>query len=92
MSKGKSRRVNPRRKPASEADVKRAKTDATDKSVRLAIVIFLTVLTDDFNFDHEQIQLAYARMNKLSQEIAEHRINLYDLLTVLSDEYGVDLK
>ena len=91
MAKGKTKKVNPRRKPASEADVKRAKTSASDQAVKLAIAIFLTVLCDDFSFDKDQIQFAWERMDKLSEEIAERRISARDLITVLREEYNVDL-
>lgn len=92
MAKGKAHKVNPRRKPASEADVNRAKSIASDQAVKLAIVIFLSVLCDDFSFDKDQLQFAWVRMNKLSQEIKEHRINAWDLMQVLEEEYGVSLK
>ena len=92
MAKSKSRKVNPRRKPVSEADLNRAKSSASDQALKLAIAIFLTVLCDDFAFDKEQVQLAWERMDKLSQEIAERRVNAYDLIGVLNEEYGIDLK
>ena len=38
------KRVNPRKRPASQADVKRAKKEAQDKAVELAWSIFFTVL------------------------------------------------
>ena len=90
MSAGK-KKVNPRRRPATEADVKRAKASASDEAVKLAIAIFLTVLCDDFNFDKDQLQLAWERMDKLSEEIKEHRVSAWDLVEVLREEYGIDL-
>ena len=90
MSAGK-KKVNPRRRPATEADVKRAKASASDEAVKLAIAIFLTVLCDDFNFDKDQLQLAWERMDKLSEEIKEHRVSAWDLVEVLKEEYGIDL-
>lgn len=90
MSAGK-KKVNPRRRPATEADVKRAKASASDEAVKLAIAIFLTVLCDDFNFDKDQLQLAWERMDKLSESIKEHRVSAWDLVEVLREEYGIDL-
>lgn len=90
MSAGK-KKVNPRRRPATEADVKRAKASASDEAVKLAIAIFLTVLCDDFNFDKDQLQLAWERMDKLSESIKEHRVSAWDLVGVLKEEYGIDL-
>jgi len=86
------KKINPRRRPVSEADLNRAKASASDQAIKLAIAIFLTVLCDDFNFDKDQIQLAWERMDKLSEEIKEHRVNAFDLIGVLNEEYGIDLK
>ena len=86
------KKVNPRRRPASEADVKRAKAKASDDAIRLAMAIFLTVLCDGFDFDKDQIRLAWGKMEKLSQEIAEKRVNLFDLLNVLDTEYEISLR
>ena len=90
MSNGK--KVNPRRRPASEADMKRARDKATNEAIHLSIAIFLTVLKDKFDFDNESIQRAWREMDKLSEEVAEHRINLNDMVAVLRDEYDIDLK
>lgn len=92
MAKGKTKKVNPRRKPVSEADLNRAKATASDQAVKLAIAIFLTVLKDRFDFDNDQIKEAWKAMDKLSEEVAEHRISAWDLVSVLKDEYEIDLK
>lgn len=92
MAKGKTKKVNPRRKPVSEADLNRAKATASDQAVKLAIAIFLTVLKDRFGFDNDQIKEAWKAMDKLSEEVAEHRISAWDLVSVLKDEYEIDLK
>lgn len=55
------------------------------------MAIFLMVLKDDFDFNMDQIQHAWNRLDKLSKEAAEGRINLWDLVDTLREEYGVDL-
>ena len=89
MSNGK--KVNPRRRPASEADVKKARDNAANEAIHLSIAIFLTVLKDKFDFDNESIKRAWYEMDKLSEEVAENRINIHDMVTVLRDEYDIDL-
>lgn len=84
-------KVNPRKIPVSMADVERAKKNASDDAVHLALAIFLTVLKDDFGFDNEQVKLARSRVDKLSEEVAERRVSIADLLTVLREEYHIDL-
>lgn len=82
-----NKRVNPRRKPLSWADANKIR----DESIHLAMALFLMILKDDFDFSIEQIQHAWNRLDKLSREAAEGRINLWDIVGVLHDEYGVDL-
>lgn len=87
----KKKKVNPRRVPVSLADVKRTGKKASDEAIHLSFALFLTILLDDFGFDKDQIQLAWARADKLSKEVKEGRISLNDLVEVLHDEYQVDL-
>lgn len=84
----KKKKVNPRRIPVSRADIEVTK----DKSIHLCMAIFLTVLKDDFNFTQDQVVHAWNRIDKLSKEVAEGRINIKDLLEVLSEEYDIDLR
>ena len=82
------KKINPRRKPLSEADVIKIQ----DNAVHLAFAIFLTVLLDYHGFTREQIQDVWHQADKLSEEIMEGRINIRDLLNVLNEEYGVLLE
>lgn len=88
MSKSKSKKTNPRRRSLSEADVPKIR----DEAIHLAFALFLTVLKENFEFDQEQIVFAWERADKLSKEVAEGRINLWDLVTVLREEFNVDLE
>ena len=82
-----NKKINPRRKPLSWADANKIR----DESIHLAMALFLMILKDDFDFSIDQIQHAWNRLDKLSCEAAEGRINLWDIVGVLHDEYGVDL-
>lgn len=84
----KSKKVNPRRRPLSEADVPKIR----DEAIHLAFAIFLTVLKDNFGFDNDQIVFAWQRADKLSEQAKEGRVNLWDLIGVLRDEYNIDLE
>ena len=85
------KKVNPRRRPVSQADVDRAKSAASDQAVHLVLAIMLTVLKDKFDFDNDQIVSVWNAVNKLSEEVAEKRVSKRDLVTVLSEEYNIDL-
>ena len=82
------KKINPRRRPLSEADVPKIQ----HQSIHLAFAIFLCVLKDKFLFDNDQIVKAWEEADKLSQEVNEGRINLNDLVSVLEDEYHVILR
>lgn len=83
-----SKRINPRRRPATAADVKRAKDNAMGQATRLAMAIFLTVLVDKFGgADH--IKDVWDEVVKLSEEIIEGRVSVSDLADVLDKEYDI---
>lgn len=82
-------KTNPRRQPATQADVDRAWKDGMLKGIDNAIIIFLSVLVDKFNgADH--IADVWQEINKLSEEIKEGRVSFADLKTVLKEEYGIE--
>lgn len=83
-------KTNPRKRPATQEDVKRAQTKAVNEAVRMASAIFLTVLCDKFNgADH--IPDVWREVNKLSEEIKEKRISVSDLIVTLREEYEIDV-
>jgi hypothetical protein len=82
------KKINPRRKPLSEADIPRIQEDA----VHLSFAIFLAVLKDDFGFNNDQIIHAWERADKLSEEVLKDGIlKLKDIVDMLKDEYRIDL-
>lgn len=83
------KKINPRRRPLSEADVIRIQ----DNAVHLAFVIFLTVLKDKFGFSNDDIVKAWYEADKLSEEVLrDELVKLNDLVDVLRDEYKIDLR
>ena len=84
------KKVNPRRRPATWADVEKATEIATMKALATVEAIFLTVLLDKFN-GADYIRDIWKEVNKLSDEIKEGRVNLFDLMEVLRDEYNIEI-
>lgn len=84
------KKVNPRNKPASFADIERAKKKSTAQALVTCEAIFLTVLLDKFGME-DQLTEVWKAVNKLSSEISEGRVSLNDLINVLEDEYGVEI-
>lgn len=84
------KKVNPRKRPASEADVKRAWEQGVNDGVTNAMAIVLTVLVDKFN-GAEYIRDVWREVQKLSEEVGERRVSVTDLRRVLLDEYEIEV-
>ena len=84
------KKVNPRKRPASQADVRRAWENGVNDGVTNAMSIILTVLVDKFD-GAPYIRCVWREVQKLSEEVGEHRVNVTDLRRVLLDEYGIEV-
>lgn len=85
-----AKKVNPKKIPATQADVDRAWKKGVLDGVSNASAIFLTVMVDKFN-GADYVRDVWLEINKLSEEIAERRVSVADLRRVLLDEYGVQV-
>ena len=83
-----SKKVNPRRQPASKADVKRAELRGRDDGIKFASVLFLMALRDKEGFDLEALQKVWKEVGNLADSIAEGYCSIEDLHTVLESEAG----
>ena len=86
-----SGKVNPRRRPATQADVNRAAQWATNDALTASAAIFLTILCDKEGADAETIQRVWREMQELSQSIIDGYVSVSDLKDTRSNEYGVDI-
>ena len=81
-------KVNPKRRPRSEADVNKAFDEGVKQGVSNATAIFLTVMLDHFGAA-DQIKDIWEQICKLSEEIGENMVSLSDLRYVLLNEYDI---
>ena len=88
----KPNKTNPRRRPATQADVNRAKDDAITETVRFCMVIFFTVLLDKEQADKEILNRVWNEVNSLSDSVKQKYVSLADLKSVLRDEYDIYLE
>ena len=79
-------KTNPRKKPATQADVNKAYIQGLHDEE----VIFLTTLLDKYSFEIDIVQV-WNDHNKLQLEIAEGRVKVKDLLLALKEESGIEL-
>ena len=87
----KKNKQNPRRRPASWADVDKARDQAVRETVRFCMVIFFTVLLDKFAASKEDLQRVWEEVNSLSDSVKQKYVSLSDLKSVLKDEYDIYL-
>jgi hypothetical protein len=83
------KRVNPRRRPVTAADVNRARKDAEARSLDLAIAIILMALFDRGFLSPEQMRPAWDAINDKSDSIIKGYCKYEDLRKTLADEYGI---
>ena len=84
-------KVNPRRRPATMADVNRAVAKATNDTLTASAAIFLTVLCDKENADAEIVQRVWQEMQELSQSIIDGYVSVSDLRDTLRKEYNINV-
>lgn len=83
------RKTNPRRRPLTEAELRRGVHEATRRAFRQSTAITFTVLLDKFGWTGEQLQEMWTYINALCDEIGERRVSISDLMRVLKDEYNI---
>ena len=84
-------KTNPRKLPATQADVKRARKEGQEFGTRMATVLFLSVLLDKEGADGEIIRRVWNEINDLAQSVVDGYVNLHDLRKVLLDEYEIEV-
>ena len=83
------KKTNPRRRPATQADVKRAKREAQNEALSLSMVIFLTVMKDKEGATNEDLYRIWKEIEDLSDSVVQGYGDLWDLKTVLEKEYNI---
>lgn len=84
------KKLNPKRRPATEADVDKAWERGVHDGIRQSTAIFLTVLLDKYGMQDRIIDV-WEDICKLSEEISENRVSISDLKYVLLKEYQISV-
>lgn len=74
-----SRKTNPRRRPATMADVERAKQEAQAEAISYAMTIFFSVLCDKHGATDAELRQFWDEVNYLSESIVQGYVSLADL-------------
>ena len=93
MSKKKlHKKTHPNNRPATQADVVRAKKKAQDAAISIAWAIFFTVMRDKEGYGNLRLQRLWREVEELSDSISQGYVNVHDLMKTLSEEAGIHLK
>lgn len=82
-------KVNPRRRPVSQADIQHAKTTAFETAFRASVTIILSALLDGGFLSPDTVQDAWRAVNDRADSVHRGYCSLPDLEKVLREEYGV---
>lgn len=91
MGNKRCKKVNPRRRPANQADVIKAKSSAVDEAITAVWSIIFTVLRDKEGYSPEQLSRIWDEVNDLSDSISRGYVNVTDLRRTLDEEAGITL-
>lgn len=84
-----SKKINPRRKPATQADINRARKKAETETLDIACAIILSALLDKGFLDSDNIRDAWNAINDKSDSVVKGYCTVADLKQTLREEYGV---
>ena len=88
----KAKKVNPRRRPASMADVRKAKSEATNEAMEAVLYMVLYGLIDKIGYTPEQIHDVEEAFAYVVDSINQGYVKWQDVRRVLREEYGVKVR
>lgn len=87
----KRKKVNPRRRPATQADVEKAKRQAQTHAINMVWAVFFTALRDKEGFGYTRLRRVWDEVNYISNSIDKGYVKLDDLVNELA-KYGITLE
>lgn len=87
-----NKKVNPRRRPATQADVRKAKKEAQTLAIDACWTILFSVMRDKEGYGQKRLRRLWDEVNYLSESVSSGRVNIRDLAETLRDEAGITLE
>lgn len=84
-----SKKPNPRKRPATQADINRAKNEATTEAMRRMLYLMLYILIDKHQAPREDIKQFAEEFNYYADSIKQGYITWKDIEHVVKEEYEV---
>jgi len=85
------KKTNPRNRPVSQADVNRAKHEATNEAIKRICYLMLYILIEKHDVLYEDIQQLAEEVNYYADSITQGYVTWKDIEHVVVDEYDVRL-
>ena len=85
------KKVNPKKKPVTQADLKKAKNAAVDEAVKFCWVIYMTAMRDKEGYDNEALHRLWGHISALSDSVAKGYVSVSDLANTLKVEAEMEL-
>lgn len=88
----KSKKINPRRRPATAADVEHAKQQAQHFAIETVWAMFFTVMRDKEGYGVSRLKRIWSEVEELADSINQGYVKVQDLVRTLEEEAGITLK
>ena len=85
------KKINPRRRPATQEDLKRVKNEATSEGIKRTFYLVLYVLIEKHGASYEDIRKLADEINYYADSIIRNYVTWKDIEHVVVDEYDVRL-
>lgn len=87
-----SKKKNPNKKHATEADVIKAKRQATSEAMERVLMLVLYVLVDKHDAPKEDIQQFAEEVNYMADSVSKGYVSWRDIEHVLLEEYEIEIE
>lgn len=85
-----AKKPNPRKVPATQADVDKARKEGQTQGLDLAMTIFFTAALDKGFLKREQVPAFWDAALYVSGSIIDGYVNIFEEKKMLTEEYGIE--
>lgn len=86
------KKINPRHRPVSQADINKAKREAQLTAINYAWAIFFTVMVDKEGYGKKRLKRIWDEVSELSDSISKGYVSINDLMRTLEEEMNIVLE
>ena len=86
------KKVNPKKKPATQYGVERARREGRYEGFNGLMSMFLWVMFEDFGFSDEDLTKTKERILYYCDELQSGRLRLEDILSALDEEHDLPIQ